>query len=206
MKYKKILIILLFAALISINPAKASDSSTLAQVILTQEPLRQGPLKFSKGDEIKTEGTIKTSASHGAKIELLPSHTVLQIAPSSSIELKRTQENSAPEVRLAAGMVRAQVKPAAKKTMNFRIKTLNATMGVRGTDFLAIVNPVLEESEIVVFSGTVDFASTQDLKDQKTVTKNHWGGIGGRFGSTTHDLMELSAKTLKYFDDLATVK
>jgi hypothetical protein len=79
-------------------------------------------------------------------------------------------------------------------------------MGVRGTDFLAIVNPILGESEIVVFEGNVDFTSVSDSKDIKHIPAGHWGGIGGRFGAKTHDLIALPQSALDYFNTTSHVK
>jgi hypothetical protein len=76
-------------------------------------------------------------------------------------------------------------------------------MGVRGTDFLAISNPLLGESELIVFDGTVDLHSGLDPSDSKLVTKGHWGGVGGRFGKKIGDLITLPANVLSHFDEIS---
>ena len=98
------------------------------------------------------------------------------------------------------------MEAAADKKPVFNLKTKTAVMGVRGTDFIGIATPILGESEIVVMDGTVEFASATDAKDVKQIPKGHWGGIGGRFGSKTHSLIQLSAEQLQHFDRVSTVK
>ncbi len=81
-------------------------------------------------------------------------------------------------------------------------------MGVRGTDFMAVYNPLLDESEIVVFDGTVDLDSRiapPGRKDHKLIPKGHWGGVGGRYGKKIGDLIHLPANILEHFNQATTV-
>lgn len=153
-----------------------------------------------------TGDTLKTGSS-GAKFEVVKSRTVIEVAPHSEVKLGL---NSDPEsIELITGMARAHVQKkidAANGKVKFLIHSKTATMGVRGTDFVAIATPILGESEIIVFEGNVDFASASDAKDMKSIPAGHWGGIGGRFGAKTHDLIALPKETLEYFNQASSVK
>jgi hypothetical protein len=152
---------------------------------------------------------VVTTEEKGQRLELENSKTIIEVAPHSKLIIN---EGELPEsVTLELGLARVHVQKAldAEKKNNqpkFILKTRAATMGVRGTDFLAIANPVLNEAEIVVFGGNVEFASTTDVRDLKHVPAGTWGGIGGRFGKTTHDLIALSRTAILYFDKISTVK
>jgi hypothetical protein len=192
------MIIFIFIGLFS-NLAQA-DGPAVAKILVAKNPVQLDSRTLHAGDEIKTEGTLKTSGASGAKLELLPSHTILEIAPGSEVALKA-------EPVLISGMVRAKVvkNPAAKKPIFF-IRGRAATAGVRGTDFLLISNFVWGESEIVVFDGQVEFGSNTEPTDKKLVTPGHWGGLGGRFGKKIADLIQLPDTAIKYFNEVSTVK
>ena len=149
-----------------------------------------------------------TTQDKGEKYTFEKTNTVIQVAPHSEVKI---DFNSSPEsIELVSGMARARVQKLAQGAKSdapkFILKTKSATMGVRGTDFLGVVTPVLGEAEIIVFEGNVDFASTSDVKDVKHVPAGHWGGIGGRFGAKTHDLIALPKAALDYFDNASKIQ
>lgn len=148
-----------------------------------------------------------TSGSKGLRFET-KARTIIEVAPNSQVKI---DESASPEsMELMKGMARARVQKllAANKEQapKFFLKTKVAVMGVRGTDFVAMVTPILGEAEIIVFEGNVDFTSTTDEKDVKHVPARHWGGIGGRFGAKTHDLIALPKDALDHFDRASTVQ
>lgn len=145
--------------------------------------------------------TIKTSGK-AVKYTFEKTKTIVQVAPNSEV---RIELNSSPEsIELLAGMARVRVQKLVDASKDapakFILKTKSATMGVRGTDFLGVVTPVLGESEIIVFEGNVDFTSATDASDVKHIPAGTWGGIGGRFGAKTHDLIALPKAALDHFD------
>ena len=157
-------------------------------------------------DETLSGDTLKTGNS-GAKFEVVKSHTVIEVAPHSEVKLSLNQDPES--IELLTGMARAHVQKklnAANGKVKFLLNAKTATMGVRGTDFIAIATPILGESEIIVFEGKVDFTSASDAKDMKSIPAGHWGGIGGRFGAKTHDHIALPKETLEYFNQASSVK
>jgi hypothetical protein len=152
---------------------------------------------------------IINTESTGEKFESPGTKTVYQVGPNSKLKIEYQAKKEKAE--LYRGSVRIRVKKnsgeaGSKKEPKFQLKTISAIMGVRGTDFLATTSPLLDESEIVVFEGIVDFTSLMDQKDTRTVNAGQWGGIGGRFGITTHELINLPATALKHFDTTSTIE
>ena len=157
---------------------------------------------------IFSEASAKTIVTEekGERFTFEKTKTLIEVSPHSKVVIN---ENETPEsISLELGMARAHVQKAldASDKPSFVLKTRAATMGVRGTDFVGIANPVLGESEIIVFDGKVDFTSVKDATDTKQVPAGHWGGIGGRFGATTHELIALSRSAILYFDQTSHVK
>jgi hypothetical protein len=149
-------------------------------------------------------GNTLTTDATGVKFEDEKTHTQIEVAPHSVLKVEPGKIEA---VELVSGMARARVAKATSSAhpVKFLLHSQAATMGVRGTDFLAIANPVLGESEIIFFEGNVDFTSTTDAKDEKHIPAGHWGGIGGRFGAKTHDLIALPKSALDYFNKVSQV-
>ncbi|MBC7396072.1 MAG: FecR domain-containing protein [Bdellovibrionales bacterium] len=185
--------LLALISFVSLSPAQAAEAPKELKMQIHKNE------KWS-GSTIKTE-------EFGAKFEVLKTHTLIEVAPHSEVKV---QLNSEPEsIELITGMARAHVQKkldAASNKVKFLLNAKVATMGVRGTDFLAIATPILGESEIIVFEGNVDFTSASDGRDMKNIPAGHWGGIGGRFGAKTHELIELPKQTLEYFNQVSSVK
>ena len=163
--------------------------------------------KVITGDAHTIQGDVVKTNDKGIKFEVTKTHTVIEVAPHS--EVKLALQASPESIELISGMSRAHVekKIALQDSKpKFILKSKAATMGVRGTDFVAIATPILGESEIIVFEGNVDFASTTDADDVKHVPAGHWGGIGGRFGAKNHELIALPKATLNYFNQASTIQ
>jgi hypothetical protein len=181
-------LLLTFTTLCFLNTAFAADVKT--------EPKPAANIK-----------TIITSAK-GEKYTNEKTGTFVEITPFSTVAIDL---NSEPEsIELSVGMIRARIAKATsdKKASKpkFLLKTKTATMDVRGTDFMAVVNPILDESEIIVFEGKVDLSSTANPKEMKTIPAGKWGGIGGRFGTKIHEPIALSESALEYYDNVSTLK
>ncbi len=80
------------------------------------------------------------------------------------------------------------------------IKTPNAGMGVRGTDFFTSFNPLLGETKIICFNGKIQMTNVEDADDSKEISKNQWGGIGGRFGKKLSEVLDLTPELIQSFD------
>jgi hypothetical protein len=178
---------------------------TLVSLNAHADDIKKDVKMLTNRQENWINNVIKTGAK-GAKFEIVKSHTVIDVAPNSEVKVNA---NETPEsIELVSGMARAKVvKQLANATQpKFILKTKAATMGVRGTDFVGISTPILGEAEIIVFDGKVDFTSASDAKDLKSIPPGYWGGIGGRFGAKTHDLIQLPKDTLDYFNKASHVE
>jgi len=194
----------------SIAHAAETETGGIAKVIAASPSTTFEGKKIPESMLLETLGSLKTGSEGGAKIKFIGNDVVLDITANSEVKIIRPKVGEPNEViELVSGMLRAKVGPLKDPSKEraerpvFTLRSRTVTMGVRGTDFVGIANPVLEESEIVVFSGTVDFTSVKDPKDTKEVPAGHWGGIGGRFGKKTHDLIKLPGNALTYFDKVS---
>lgn len=152
---------------------------------------------FFQGKPLKLDttfedvGQLTTGANSYLKIS---QHGNTIILGSNSEMLLKSKTDEIPS--LTKGLIR-WVSGTVKKT-GPTVKTANASMGVRGTDFRVVYNELLGESEIVCFDGAVDFSSG-DKSVQ--ITKNQWGGVGGRFGRSIGEILDLPANVIQYFDE-----
>ncbi len=179
-----LLILLSFSTLAAIEVTKIRGDVKIAGESIT----KLGPLKVKSG-------LVETSFQSYVQFKVDSSGSLLTVAPNSKIELDEEKEFTH-----QAGQVlyKIQTKEAAKKT-KVVLKTKVAALGVRGTEFMVIANPLLEETEIVTFEGAVVFQSLQNNGDKKLVKAGQWGGIGGRFGNEIGDLMDLPTNILDTF-------
>jgi hypothetical protein len=130
------------------------------------------------------------------QIELIPSGTKVMVGGNSTFIIS-TFNKDIEQVSLSKGLARWISGKNSKKGSG--INTPQVSMGVRGTDFFASVNPLLGESEIICFEGEVDFANLAKRSDSKIIKKNQWGGLGGRFGAQIGPVLDLPANVIKHF-------
>lgn len=159
------------------------------------EPLAAGSKLQGEGEVTTGPGSravlLLSGEQPGAQSELLlGSDSRLKIQPGETVKAHL----------LLKGNVRARLKDKLSRH-KFSLRTASAVMAVRGTDFLTIFNPLLGESEIVVFEGMVRLSSAKQPKEFKDVPKEHWGGLGGRFGAHIGELIHLPQTALKAFED-----
>lgn len=152
--------------------------------------------------KLEGKGRLKTEEASTVILKWDEYDSEIRLAPDSAV-VWDTQNNS-PELVSGKILCTIHTKPAtgnpapAQKNV-FSLRTRAAVMGVRGTKFMGISNPILSEAEIVVFQGVVDFRSTQTESDFRTITEGHWGGIGGRFGNKTTTPVKLPVSVLSAF-------
>lgn len=206
---KNTLASLFFITVFTTGALAESENGGIAKLIASSPSTTFDGKKIPDGATLGTLGTLKTGRDGGAKLKMLGNEVTIDIAADSEVKLIRPTVGEPNEViELISGMARTRVKPMKDQTPEragrpaFILRTKTSTMGVRGTDFLAVANPVLGESEIVVFDGKVDFTSTANVKDSKTVPAGYWGGIGARFGAKTHELIKLPATAIDYFNKI----
>ena len=167
----------------------------------------RGQIQFNgksvqSGAPLSGHGNLTTGSDGFAQVRFLPSGTLLSVTPSSKIELEPEIVGKSQELVLAQGMVRWKIgrKAGPGTATQWKIRGHSATMGVRGTEFLAVSNALLAETEIIVFEGQVEFTSQIDPKDSRKIEAGYWGGVGGRFGQKIGDPIHLPANVIESFD------
>ena len=167
--------------------------SVTGEAFAEKTPLKVG-LKLGPGV------TVSTKADGKVKLFLYP-RAIVYLGPNSRMRLGKAEQPS----KIFAGVFRFIYSKAeefkkgllAKGTFT-ATESENAVVGIRGTDYMVSFNPVFEETEIISFEGTLEFTNKADEADTKEVPPEHWGGLGGRFGEKTHDLIHLSGAQLDY--------
>ena len=169
--------------------------------------------KLSKGQEISKSGKLITKKRSMVQIEVPTWNSTITLGPRAEMDFNfeetptnRPYDNplSKPYVFLK-GLCRWATK-ALSGTKKGKVFTKNASFGVRGTDFLLVSNPLLGETEIVVFEGEVQFTNDQNNIDNKVVKVNQWGGLGGRFGNSIGEILTLPQNVIKVFKKRVPIK
>lgn len=188
--------------------AQASEPSGFARIIAISPSATFDGKKVSEDSMLAKEGVLKTNADGGAKIGFPATNAVVEIAANSEVKIiAPTIGAIGQQIEVLSGMARARVtKPRETKSTEkpvFTLRTKPATMGVRGTDFIGVANPILNEAEIIVFEGRVEFSSNTDPKDTRMIPAGYWGGIGGRFGAKTVNPIQLPKEAIDHFNQLS---
>lgn len=165
------------------------------EVTLNQTPL-------SVGESYKLQGLLETQARSFVKIRLVDQAAELVLGGNARLVL---EEKADQPMVLEAGATRwireAKNSVREKTTTTARdLATAQVAMGVRGTNFFVKTNPLLGESEIVVFEGVVDFVNRAEESDRQRIVKGQWGGLGGRFGAQVTTPIDLPKEALEHFD------
>ncbi len=159
-----VLIVMSFASAGEQNPPDAVVISSEGYVdvkFIGKEqfvPLVEG-MRLSVGDVIQTD-------SEGKVVLKLPDTSTLVIGESSRVVIKElgmveVTKVSTSTFELLKGKLRAIVNPFVNKESSFMIKTNNATVGVRGTDFGETYDPDTDRTYIL---GLEDCVSLTLLK------------------------------------------
>lgn len=157
--------------------------------------------KFLKTRQVISEkGMILVGDKSLCKIKFEKTGSVLVIGPNSSMALRRPKTTGAPLLKTGAVRFYSLLKDDNGKKPTVYTKQMAA--GIRGTDFLLKVNPLLGESEIVMFDGIVELTNLAKTKDKLTVKKGQWGGVGGRFGATFQKPIDLPKNVIDVFENV----
>ncbi len=204
----RILIFLTSFTLIFSSSVIAEETGGIARVLLASPSTTFEGKKILDNELLKTVGALKTGKEGGAKLKLVANEVMIEISANSEIKLILSPNGDANEsIELIRGRARLRVPPRVKEKgetvsdkggkPSFLLRHRKVTMGVRGTDFLAIANEDLGETELVVFSGDVDFMPPGA---KTNVRPGHWMGIGGRFGAKPRGPLKLAAEGVRYFE------
>lgn len=155
--------------------------------------------KFIKKNEtISENGTISVGKNSFCKVKFVELGSSLVIGPDSSLELKKPAKGRR-KPTLVKGLMRfVSSGEKGKEEPNFYTKQIAA--GIRGTDFMLVSNPLLGETEIVMFDGLVRMFNRGNKKDVLNVKKGQWGGLGGRFGAKFQPPIDLPKNVINHFD------
>lgn len=184
---------------LALLPLVFAVCANAAQITRVEGKVRFEGKPVSKGFVIQEPGELSTAAGSKATVLLSDKDGKSEIALAPESRCRIEPGDQAKAHVLLNGSLRARLQDKTTRE-KFALRTSTAVMGVRGTDFMAVFQPLLEESEIVVFEGTVKFGSSQDEADTKDVAKGYWGGIGGRYGRTVSNLIQLPPHALREFD------
>jgi len=94
---------------------------------------------------------------------------------------------------LSAGMMRLKLKEG------LIIETPQGKSYLKNGDYLSRVSDLLNETELINFSGEIKFESKISPNDFVLITPSHWGGLGGRFGEKIGNLIHLNNEQRKIF-------
>lgn len=86
------------------------------------------------------------------------------------------------------------------------VTTKSAVMGIRGTEFIATYNSLFDETEIISFTGDIEFRRKDKPKNPKIVKTGQWGGVGGRFGKDVGEILTLKANVLEHYGNTTAVE
>lgn len=155
---------------------------------------------LKEGEIITGKGIIKVSDKSIIRFRYEDAGHDVLVGGNSELTVDFAQPKGGENVTLVQGVSRWISGKIQKPRESAGIKTKSATMGVRGTDFIVMVNQLLDESEVICFEGQVSLTNNRNKADHKDIHKGQWGGVGGRYGKRIGDIIDLPENILKHFD------
>lgn len=165
---------------ISFFALSAQDSKKVAIVKVIRGKANMLGLDGTKRDLKKgmwlKEGTIiKTSPKSFVRLSFIDKSS-MNIGPKSELKIEKFSKNEAGVINVLTGKIRSQVtkdylKMDKDKSKLF-IKSRNAVMGVRGTDFLFSANKLSGTTTTVLFEGSIVFnkiGKKDNLRDLESI-------------------------------------
>ncbi len=114
-----------------------------------------------KKDQWLTEGTIITTSNKSFVRLKFIDKSSMNIGPKSSLKIEKFSKDEAGVINVLTGKIRSQVTKSYldmdKSKSKLFIKSRNAVMGVRGTDFMFSANQVTGAATAVLFEGAIVF-------------------------------------------------
>ena len=159
--------------------------------------------KLTVGSKLTTDGILFTKKKSYVKIHIPHWGNSIVLGSSSKMKLSLSSKKTKRQYSFIKGICRWKTIAGLKtgpKDKKGQIFTRNAVLGVRGTDFLLKAGDLLGETEVVVFDGQVELQNTKNAKDKALINKGQWGGLGGRYGNTVGEIINLPKKALNYFN------
>lgn len=184
----------LFAFGVFLSTMAIADTATV--VILKGSATFNGK-PLSETSLIEGQGDLAVGEKSYLKIRFKDSQTQVVFGADSTSRI----DLSVPPEKQEVGLIKGVTRWISGHKKGLGVRTANATMGIRGTDFLTTYNPLLGETEVICFDGQIQMTNEQEKSDSKRVSKNQWGGIGGRFGKKLSEILTLTPELMKSFDD-----
>jgi hypothetical protein len=154
-------VLIALTLLISLDWAQAATKVAVVKILRGEvNVVAQGTSSVLKANQWVEEGSvIKTGEKSFVKLVLIDK-SQMNIGPSSEMKIEKFSGQDAGVIDLVKGKVRSQVtkdylQMKDKDKSKLFIKTPNAVMGIRGTDFMISTNGV--NTAAVLFEGSVVF-------------------------------------------------
>ena len=175
-----------------------------AKVILVKGDVTYDGVKLTKNKMIDANGILNVGEKSVVRIKVDAYNSVMTFGPKSEMKVafKKDEYEKSPYT-LVSGGVRWVTQGKAKYKGG--IQTKSTVMGIRGTDFLALTNPTLGESEIVCFDGKVLFENKEQSYNKHVVSKGQWGGIGGRYGKSIAKPLDLPMSVVEQMKKVVSI-
>lgn len=182
-------------SLVSKEAKKVAKAIILKGVVHSQN-IDGSRVKLKKGDWILEGAKVKTSKGSFAKLIFIDK-SQMSIGPSSEMQVESFPRKKAGVINLIRGKVRAKVTKnyleMDKSKSKLYIKTKTAAMGVRGTDFRVLYNPVNKVTNLLTFEGNVRMAKfknnlknvNRNLIEKALARKSSVSVRAGQFSMTT---------------------
>ncbi len=182
--------------------ATAQEILPIAKVITLRGDVFFEGKKIVKDAIIDKPGLIKTSDKSFVKLVIEKWGNSILVGPRSEMQLDFEAERKYSLKSGACRWITLVKKSSETKQSKGKIFTTQASLGVRGTDFLLTSNPLFGETEIVMFDGSVEFTNVNDEKDHVLLHEKQWGAIGGRFGQKITNVLTLNEEQLKNLSEI----
>ena len=176
-----------------------------AKVLVVRGDVTFGGQKVKPNSILRGEGEFIVGKQSYVRFRLEDSGSIIAFGYLTRVKMNVSKKKELPVLELASGYVRWLTGADGKKNTG-GIKTKNVTMGVRGTDFYASYDENLVETEIVCYDGGVQLdVSSKEPIVSRLVTKNQWGGIGGRFGENLR-VLDLPKATVDFMSNMMPIQ
>ena len=124
-------------------------------------------LDLKKGSWLQEGSIIETSAKSFVKLGFIDKSS-MNVGPKSKLKIEKFSKKEAGVINVLSGKIRSEVTKnyldMEKNKSKLFVKSKNAVMGIRGTDFLFSTNPKTKATTAVLFEGSVVFKKL-DKKD-----------------------------------------
>jgi FecR protein len=172
------IILSLFLSLILFSTLFAQDGQGEAAKVAVVSMLRGDvevmilgkTIKLKKDDWVREGSVVKTAEKSFAKLVFIDK-SAMNVGPNSQVKITKFTGNDTGIIDLVKGKIRSQVtkdylqmKEQGKSKVF--IKTPNAVMGIRGTDFMIATNE--KTTSAILFEGSVVFAKHDNFKERST--------------------------------------